>query len=112
MTDHHVVEFDGARLTRLPAGRAEGFVWLTFIGTGESMTIGREREDNWRIKQHVRITWPGGDDAESPSSGGSGGDALMFFHVAVRDVGVETLHLTYVDDDGVAIDEENVILPL
>jgi hypothetical protein len=110
MTDQHVVNLQGVRLTRLPAGRAEGFVWLTFIGTGEAMRFGREPENTWRIKQHVKITWPDGDEAEVPSVGGGGGDGLMFFHLAVRDIGAATVHLAYVGD-GVVVDQEELDLP-
>ena len=110
MTDQHVVELEGVRLTRLPAGRAEGFVWLTFICTGEAMTFGRDPEDTWHIKQHVKVTWPNGDDAEAPSAGGGGGDGLMFFHIAVRDTGAATVHLAYVDD-GIVVGEEEVVIP-
>lgn len=97
MADQHVAEFDGVRLTRLPVGRAEGFVWLSFVGKGTALEYGGPEPIHWPLRQHVAITWPDGEPAEIVSSGSSGGDGISLFDVAVRDTGNASLVLAYRD---------------
>lgn len=97
MADQYVVEFEGVRLTRLPAGRAEGFVWLSFVGKGEGLKYGGREPIDWRLRQHVTITWPDETPAEVVSSGSGGGDGLSFFDVAIRDRGGSSLVLDYAE---------------
>ncbi|MCD9197863.1 hypothetical protein [Aeromicrobium wangtongii] len=97
MTDQHVVELDGVRLTRLPAGRAEGFVWLSFVGKGEALRYVGSEPIDWRLRQHVTITWPDGTPGEIASAGSGGGDGMSFFDVAVRDTGDSSIVLSYAE---------------
>jgi hypothetical protein len=97
MADQHVVEFDGVRLTCLPAGRAEGLVWLSFVGKGEALRYGGREPVDWRLRQHVAIAWADGTPAEIVSSGSRGSDGMSFFDVAIRDIGASSLVLGYVD---------------
>lgn len=79
MADRHVAEFGGVRLTRLPVGRAEGFVWLSYVGKGTALEYGEREPVDWRLRQHLVITWPDGEPAEIVSSGSSGGDGMSLF---------------------------------
>ena len=106
MITQHVVSFGGEiTLTRLPAGRAEGFVWLFFVTRGIEMT-----EDGWNIRNRIRLTWLDGSAAEVVDRGATGDGALHLFDVSVRDAGYNTLTISYVEDERV-ISTENVALP-
>ncbi len=109
MIAQHVVSYgDTVTLTRLPAGRAEGFVWLSFVARGIELSPGPG--EPWRLLDHVELGWAGGADADVVSSGLSGDETLHLLHAVVRDVGVDTLSIAYVED-GQAISREDVALP-
>lgn len=111
MITQHVVSFgDEITLTRLPAGRAEGFVWLSFVAAGAGIDLSLEPEDMWRIGEHVRLTWLDGTPGEIVGSGGGGGDGPHHFLMEVRDAGYGRLIISYVQDDDV-IDHEVIELP-
>jgi hypothetical protein len=92
MITQHVVSYgDEVTLTRLPAGRAEGRVWLSFVAAGSGI-------DTFHIHDHVRLTWLDGTSGEVVASGGSGGDVgPHHFVVELRDAGYDRLIITYVD---------------
>ena len=51
MITQHVVSFgDEVTLTRLPAGRAEGYVWLSFVAVGSAIDMHIEPDDMWHIR--------------------------------------------------------------
>jgi hypothetical protein len=109
MITQHVVSFGSEiTLTRLPAGRAEGFVWLSFVARGIEMTPGPE--DVWRIHDHIRLGWLDGSAPEVVEGGVNANETLHLFYVTVRDAGFNTLTIHYVEDDQV-ISSENVALP-
>lgn len=104
MITQHVVSYGGdVALTRLPAGRAEGFVWLSFVAAGAGV-------DTWHIHEHVRLTWLDGTAGDVVGSGGGGDDSLHHFLVEVLDAGYDRLIISYVEGDEV-IDHEVIELP-
>jgi len=103
MITQHVVSYgDKITLTRLPAGRAGGFVWLSFVVTGVDI-------DTWRIHDHVRLAWLDGTPGDVVGSSGSG-DGPHHFLIEVLDAGYDRLIISYVDGDHV-IDHEVIELP-
>jgi hypothetical protein len=109
MITQHVVSFgDEVTLTRLPAGRAEGYVWLSFVAQGIELLPGPE--EAWRIPDHVRITWLDGSAADIVEVETSGNETLHRFGLVIRDAGYNTLTIRYVEDDN-TISIENVPLP-
>jgi len=110
MADQHVVEFDGVRLTRLPVGRAEGLVRVSFVGKGEALKYGGRHPIDWLLGQHVTITWPDQARAEIVSSGSGGGDGISFFDVAIRDRGGSSLVLDYAEGPN-DLGGESVLIP-
>jgi hypothetical protein len=111
MITQHVVSYgDDVTLTRLPAGRAAGYVWLSFIATGVGIDMSLEPDEMWHIHDHVRLTWLDGTPGEVLDSSGGGGDRLHHFVMGVRDAGYDRLIVSYVDDDEV-INHEVVELP-
>jgi hypothetical protein len=109
-TTQHTVELEGVRLTRLPAGRAEGFVWLMFVGAGDALRYTLDRAPDWRIRSHVSVAWPDGRPADIVESGSGGGDGTSHFAMTIRDTGGVSLVLTYVDINS-ATSEEVVSIP-
>src|SRR5215212_3858342 len=108
MITQHVVTFGGeVTLTRLPAGRAEGYIWLSFVARGIDPT---EPESAWRVRDHVKLTWLDGSDAEVVERGSTRDESLHLFDVAIRDAGYSTITISYVEDEQV-ISNENVPLP-
>ncbi len=105
MITQHVVTYAGdIALTRLPAGRAEGFIWLSFVARGiESL-------EHWRIHDHIRLTWLDGSTADVIDRGATGDESLHVFDVSIRDAGFNTLTIRYVEDD-TTLSIENVPLP-
>lgn len=110
MADQHVIELDGVRLTRLPVGRAEGLVWMSFVGRGEALEYGGRDPIDWRLSHHVTITWPDETPAEIMSSGSGGGDGLSLYDMAISDRGGSSLVLGYLDD-GREVGKEIVTIP-
>lgn len=112
MITQHVVSFgDEITLTRLPAGRAEGFVWLSFVAAGTGKT---RLDEGWRIRDHIKVTWLDGsaaDVVEVVEGGGTGNPTLHLFDLMIRDAGYNTLTIRYVED-GRFISSENVPLPV
>lgn len=109
MITQHVVSFDDEiTLTRLPAGRAEGFIWLSFVaaGTGETRP-----DEGWRIHDHVKLTWLDGSAADVTFEGRTGEELLQLFDVTIRDAGYNTLTIRYIED-GRILGMENVALPV
>ena len=105
MITQHIVSFGTEiTLTRLPAGRAEGFVWLSFVARG----IGSV---SWHVRDHVKLTWHDGSRAEIVESEITGNDPLHVFQVTIRDAGYNTITISYVEDDQL-ISSENVALPV
>lgn len=105
MITQHVVSYGGdVTLTRLPAGRAEGFIWLSFVARGI------EVPGAWRIGDHIKLTWLDGSAAEVTDGGAAGDDEPHQFHVTIRDAGYNTLTISYVEGEQV-INTENVALP-
>jgi hypothetical protein len=103
ITQHVVLYGADITLTRLPAGRAEGYVWLTFVTADVGI-------DTWHIRDHVRLTWLDGTPGDIIASGGGGGDGPHHFVIEVNDAGYDRLIVSYVEDDEV-IDHEVVELP-
>jgi hypothetical protein len=107
MITQHVVSYGGeVTLTRLPAGRAEGLVWLSFVARGAELSP----EDTWSISDHVALMWLDGSTAEVVEEGTSESKTLHVFHLAVRDAGYGRLIINYIEDDQV-ISSEGVELP-
>ena len=105
MITQHVVSFgDDITLTRLPAGRAAGFVWLSFV------VQGIESLDHWRIRDHIRLTWLDGATADVVDRGATGDGSLHLFDVSIRDAGYNTLTIRYVEGN-TTLSLENVPLP-
>jgi hypothetical protein len=111
MITQHVVSYGGdITLTRLPAGRAEGYVWLPFVAAGAGIDITLEPKDMWHIHDHVRLTWLDGTAGDVVGSGGGGGDKLHHFLIEVLDAGYDRLIISYVEGDEV-IGHEVIELP-
>jgi hypothetical protein len=111
MITQHVVSFgDEVTLTRLPAGRAEGYVWLSFVAVGSGIGLSVELEDLWHIREHVRLSWLDGTPGDVVASGGGGGDGPHHFLIEVRDAGYDRLIISYVEGDEM-IGHEVVELP-
>jgi hypothetical protein len=93
-------------------GRAEGLVWLSFIGFGDGMWLGRDPARRWLLEPYVSAAWPDGRVADiySSTGGGGAGDDESFFNAAIRDAGHATLMLTY-SQNGLSIEDESVALP-
>lgn len=95
------------QLTRLPVGRAEGFVWLTFTARGlRAQPVG----PGWRISDHVFISWADRGPADIVETGEFGSVELGSFHIVIRDVADSSLLITYTDD-GHHVDHEVVEIP-
>lgn len=104
MITQHVVAYDGdITLTRLPAGRAEGYVWLSFVAAGFGI-------DTWHIHDHVHLSWLDGTPGEVVANGRGGGDGPHHFLIEVRDATYDRLLIRYVEGDDV-ISHEVVELP-
>src|SRR5215211_6013290 len=109
MITQHVVTFGGeVTLTRLPAGRAEGYVWLSFVARGIETDTGPD--EDWQIHDHIRLGWLDGSAPEVVEGGVSANESLHLFYVTVRDAGFNTLTINYVEN-GQVISSENVALP-
>lgn len=109
MITQHVVSFGGeVTVTRLPAGRAEGYVWMSFVARGVELTSGPD--ETWRLREHLVLTWLDGSTAEVVETGITGNEGLHRFDLTIRDAGYNTLTISYVEDDQV-ISSENVALP-
>jgi hypothetical protein len=110
MITQHVVSYDGEiTVTRLPAGRAEGYVWLSFVARG--IELPGTPEEMWRINDHLRLTWLDGSVADIVHEGGTGDQTLHLFDLAIRDAGYNTLCIGYLEGDQV-IGHEAVPLPV
>jgi hypothetical protein len=110
MITQHAVSYGGdITLTRLPAGRAEGYVWLSFVARGIDMTPGTD--EGWRLRDHVKLTWLDGSAADVVDHGATGDESLHQFDVRIRDAGYNTLTIRYLED-GRIIGMENVALPV
>ncbi|WP_332662045.1 hypothetical protein [Aeromicrobium sp.] len=110
MITQHVVSYGGdITLTRLPAGRADGFVWLFFVARGIEQIPGSG--EGWRIREHIKLTWLDGSAADVAFEGRTGEDSSPLFDVTVRDAGYNTLTIRYIED-GRIISTENVALPV
>jgi hypothetical protein len=109
MITQHVVSYRGdITLTRLPAGRAEGYVWLSFVAAG--IRIPLEPDDMWHIHDHVQLTWLDGSPGHAMASGGGAADGPHHFVIEVRDAGYDRLLIRYVEGDDV-ISHEVIELP-
>ena len=109
MITQHVVSFvDEVTLTRLPAGRAEGFVWLSFVARGIKLTSGPD--EAWRLHDHIRLTWLDGSTAEVAEGGTTGDETMHRFDLTIPDAGYNTLTISYLES-GQVISTENVALP-
>lgn len=113
MITQHVVSYGGdITLTRLPAGRAEEYVWLSFVVRG--IEPGPGQEEAWRLSDHVTLMWLDGSTAEVVEvveGGASGIQTMHLFDLVIRDAGYNTLTIRYVESDRV-ISMENVALPV
>jgi len=104
MITQHVVSFgDEITLTRLPAGRTEGYVWLSFVAMGAGI-------GTWDVHEHVRLSWIDGTPGAVVATDGGGGDGPHHYLMEVRDAGFGRLIISYLEDDEI-IDHEVIELP-
>ena len=109
MITQHVVSYgNGITLTRLPAGRAEGFVWLSFVARGIALTAGAG--EVWRLREHLALMWLDGSAADVVEVQTSANETLHRFGLVIRDAGFNTLTVRYVEGD-TTLSLENVSLP-
>jgi len=109
--DQRRVQFADFRLTRLPVGRAEGHVWLSFVATGDAVWFDRDPHARWLLARYVTLAWSDGEPTRIDSSTSSGNDVESCISATVRDLGHPALHLTY-HQNGLEIDHEVAIVPI
>ena len=93
MITQHVVSFgDEITLTRLPAGRAEGFVWLSFVAAG----AGETRPERAGASTTTSSS-PGSTDRllTSASRGGSAKTVAAFDVERSSDAGYDTVTMIH-----------------